>query len=225
MPSPPRPTAVEYYYDGYGHYFVTASPPEIAALDGGRFPGWARTGQSFGVFDLDTAGAANVCRFWSGQTFAPKSSHFYTPFDFECAYLKQQGVWQYEGDAFALVLPDAAGNCGSGSVPLYRLYNNGQTGAPNHRFTTSLTTRAEMLAQGWIAEGSGHRRDGLRAARAAGRGHGREPHPVAVGGRIGAADGDGARRLRCGHPEHHGDVVELESRRRRRSRRPVCCKG
>ena len=28
-------------------------------------------------------------------------------------------------------------------------------GAPNHRFTTSLAIRAQMLAAGYIAEGSG----------------------------------------------------------------------
>ncbi|HSB87699.1 MAG TPA: metallophosphoesterase [Ilumatobacteraceae bacterium] len=149
------PTAVEYYHGGYGHYFVTASPPEIAALDTGRFPGWSRTGESFGVLDLDTAGAANVCRFWSGQTFAPKSSHFYTPFAWECAIVKGNPGWQFEGEVFAMNLPDAAGSCADGTVPLYRLYNDGQGGAPNHRYTTSPSTRSAMLAQGWIAEGSG----------------------------------------------------------------------
>src|SRR5512143_4093003 len=129
-------TAVEYYHAGYGQYFVTASPHEAAALDAGVFPGWGRTGESFGVLALDTAGAASVCRFWSGQTFAPKSSHFYTPFDFEYAYLKQQGAWQYEGDVFGLGLPagpPGQGTCGAATQPLYRVYNNGMSGAPNHR--------------------------------------------------------------------------------------------
>ncbi len=36
-----------------------------------------------------------------------------------------------------------------------RLYNDGQGGAPNHRFTTSASVRAEMLASGYIAEGAG----------------------------------------------------------------------
>jgi len=40
-------------------------------------------------------------------------------------------------------------------TPVYRLYNNSQGGAPNHRYTTSLTTRATMLGKGWIAEGLG----------------------------------------------------------------------
>jgi len=36
---------------------------------------------------------------------------------------------------------------------LYRLYNNGMGGAPNHRYTTSLATFNTMLAQGWAFEG------------------------------------------------------------------------
>jgi hypothetical protein len=148
-------TAIEYFHSGYGHYFVTASPQEIGALDSGLTAGWSRTGESFRVLDLNTAGSANVCRFWSGQTFVPKSSHFYTPFASECAIVKGNRDWVFEGEVFAMMLPDAAGACASGTVPLYRLYNNGQTGAPNHRYTTSLAIRSEMLAQRWIAEGSG----------------------------------------------------------------------
>jgi acid phosphatase type 7 len=148
-------TAVEYYESSWGHYFVTASPAEVAALDAGKFPGWNRTGESFDVLALDTAGSANVCRFWSGQTFSPKSSHFYTPVAAECVVVKGNPGWQFEGEVFAMMLPDAAGACARGTVPLYRLYNNGQGGAPNHRYTTSLATRAGMLAQGWIAEGAG----------------------------------------------------------------------
>ena len=45
--------------------------------------------------------------------------------------------------------------CRMAPVPLYRLYNNGQGGAPNHRFTTDATVRSKMLAAGYIAEGSG----------------------------------------------------------------------
>lgn len=147
--------AVEYFHRDYGHYFVTALPPEIAALDAGVFFGWSRTGLSFDVLAVDEASSSNVCRFWSGQTFVTKSSHFYTPFDWECAIVKRNRDWVYEGEVFSMMLPDAAGNCRGGTVPLYRLYNDGKTGAPNHRYTTSLAVRAEMVAQGWIPEGSG----------------------------------------------------------------------
>jgi hypothetical protein len=148
-------TAVEYYHAGFDHYFVTAAPREIAALDSGKISGWSRTGEAFGVLDLGTPGAASVCRFWSGQTWAPKSSHFYTPFATECATVKGWPEWRFEGEVFAMHLSDANGNCAAGTVPLYRLFNRMKGGAPNHRYTTSATTRAQMIGQGWIAEGRG----------------------------------------------------------------------
>ena len=148
-------TAVEYYHGGYGHYFVTASPQEIEALDTGRISGWSRTGESFDVLELDTEGAANVCRYLSVPPFADGSSHFYSALARECAMVQGDPGWLFEGDVFALILPDAAGACTGGMVPLYRLYNNGRSGAPNHRYTTSPTIRSAMLVQGWIAEGAG----------------------------------------------------------------------
>jgi len=63
--------------------------------------------------------------------------------------------WQYEGDVFYTPLPDATGACPTGTDPVYRLYNNGQGGSPNHRFTTSQSTRAQLLASGYIVEGAG----------------------------------------------------------------------
>ncbi len=149
------PTAVEYFHAGFGHYFVTASVQEIAALDAGSQAGWNRTGEAFGVLASGAPGAVAVCRFWSGQSFAPKTSHFYTPLAAECALVKNNPAWVYEGEVFALTLADSAGACASGSLPLYRLYNDGQGGAPNHRYTTSAAIRSQMLAQGWVAEGSG----------------------------------------------------------------------
>ncbi len=150
-PSP----AVEYVHTGDGHYFLTASPQEIAALDAAGPGGWTRTGESFDVLEPGTPNAANVCRFWSGPTYAPRSTHFYTPFAAECARVRGDPAWTYEGEVFALMLPDAAGACAAGTLPLYRLYNGGQAGMPNHRYTTGPAIRAQMLAQGWVVEGPG----------------------------------------------------------------------
>jgi len=154
-PSVAATTAVEYFHYGFGHYFLTAAPGEIAALDGGLVTGWARTGESFAVLDLGAAGATPVCRFWTDQAFAPVSSHFYTPFADECVAVKAMPQWRYEGDAFAVALADANGNCGKSLLPLYRLYNDARSGAPNHRYTTRAALRAQMVAQGWIPEGVG----------------------------------------------------------------------
>jgi hypothetical protein len=39
-------------------------------------------------------------------------------------------------------------------VPVYRVYNNGMTGAPNHRFTTSLAIHDDFVQnRGWTSEG------------------------------------------------------------------------
>lgn len=154
-PAPvPANTTVEYYHVDFEHYFVTSLPTEIANLDAGRFYGWARTGQTFRVFPLGEAGTSNVCRFFS-EAFSPRSSHVYTPYGFECTALKDNPKWNFEGDVFGFRLPDASENCPTGTVPLYRFYNRGADGAPNHRFTTSLLVRAQMIAQGWDPEGLG----------------------------------------------------------------------
>ena len=56
---------------------------------------------------------------------------------------------------FNIGVPDDAGHCPAGTLPVYRLYNQGMGAAPNHRYTTSLATRAAMVAQGWVPEGIG----------------------------------------------------------------------
>ena len=148
-------TAVEYCQAVSGQYFVTASPQEIAALDAGLLAGWSRDGESFAVFELNASGTVNVCRFWSGQTFAPKCSHFYTPLASECAIVKGDPGWQFEGEVFAMMLPDAAGTCTGGTVPLYRLYNNGRVRCPEPPLHDPPVAAAEMVAQGWVPEGFG----------------------------------------------------------------------
>jgi hypothetical protein len=156
-PNPQLATAVEYYYAAWNFYFETAFPAEIAALDGGAFGGaWQRTGQTFSVWTDPSASplAVPTCRFFS-TAFAPKSSHFYTPFASECAVVKTEAAWQFEAIAFYIALADANGMCAAGTVPLYRAYDNGMGGAPNHRYTTSLDILNQMIAAGWVFEGNG----------------------------------------------------------------------
>ena len=155
-PPPPPATvdAIEYRHAEWDHYFVTSIADEIAKLDAGVFKGWARTGYKFKTHALNTAGDANVCRFFS-TSFGERSSHFYTPFAGECAIVKANPDWQFEGEVFGMPIPAANGACQAGTVPVYRLYNNGQGASPNHRYTTDLAVRAQMIAQGWIPEGYG----------------------------------------------------------------------
>jgi lysyl endopeptidase len=159
QPLPPPVTttvAVEYYYATWNFYFETSFTDEIAGLDGGAFGGaWKRTGQTFNVWPQSNPSASPTCRFFS-TAFAPKSSHFYTPFASECAIVKTNAAWQYEAIAFYIQLADVNGLCSGGTIPLYRLYNNGMGGAPNHRYTTSATIFNQMVAAGWIFEGNGN---------------------------------------------------------------------
>ncbi|HEV8552319.1 MAG TPA: hypothetical protein VGR65_02885 [Casimicrobiaceae bacterium] len=160
-PPPQAGIAVEYYYDVWNFYFMTSFAAEIAALDGGAFGGaWKRTGQTFNVWpSASNASAVPTCRFFS-IAFAPRSSHFYTPFATECAFVQTDpalhAAWEYEAIAFYIQLADANGLCSGGTIPLYRAYNNGMGGAPNHRYTTSLTILNQMLAAGWVFEGNGN---------------------------------------------------------------------
>ncbi|MEP7182914.1 MAG: beta-propeller fold lactonase family protein [Betaproteobacteria bacterium] len=155
-------TAVEYYYAGFDHYFLTAFPDEQAALDGGAFGGaWVRTGQSFKVWTQPNSFASPVCRFFS-TAFGTKSSHFYTPFASECAIVKTYPQWQFEAIGFYMQIPvgfgTGNGDCPGGTTRLYRVYNNGMGGAPNHRYTTSVAILDQMVAAGWIVEGEGFTR-------------------------------------------------------------------
>jgi hypothetical protein len=152
--TPPPVAVVEFHHAQWDHYFVTGVPDEIMKLDNGFFAGWTRTGQQFNAYGADSPIGSAVCRFFS-TSFAPRSSHFYTPFASECALVSANPDWQLEGIGFNAPVPDADGNCVAGAVPVYRLYNNGRGGAPNHRYLTDASVRAQMLGQGWIAEGHG----------------------------------------------------------------------
>lgn len=164
-------TVVEYYNVALGHFFITANPAEVASLDGGAFGGaWQRTGQTFGAWALAgrPADSVPVCRFFgtdqyrSDGTRIGPNSHFYTGDPAECAYVKSAWpavaadgrsypAWTYEEDAFALKLPDAGGACPAGTEGVYRAYNNGAGGDPNHRYV--VDPRLLQGMPGWAVEG------------------------------------------------------------------------
>jgi len=153
-PPPATVQLIEYYHAAFDHYFITGIADEITKLDNGTFVGWVRTGLTFKGYPSGTAGTVVVCRFFS-TSFDPKSSHFYTPFANECAIVKANPDWLFEGEVFNMAIPDINGVCQAGTIPIYRLYNNGQGAAPNHRYTRDLAVRAQMIAAGWIPEGYG----------------------------------------------------------------------
>jgi hypothetical protein len=171
--------AVEYHNDTLGHYFLTASAPDIEALDSERYPGWKRTGSFFSV----GAGplVANYCaQYWDGCGPTPYTggqvqtqpvcrfylppeygdSHFLSAFASECASVRAlypSFVLESEA-AFFVVPPDpVTGECPSpNGIPLVSVFRlwNGRSDT-NHRFTSDLFLRNAMIDQGWVPEGYG----------------------------------------------------------------------
>jgi hypothetical protein len=163
-------TVVEYYNATLDHYFITADSAEIAVLDGGGASGaWQRTGRSFKAWGANggPTGSEQVCRFFGtdryradGTRIGP-NSHFYTADPGECAFVRtawqslandgqMYPAWTFESYAFRVIAP-VNGVCPLGTSPLYRAYNNGALGDPNHRYSTILLLLQTM--PGWTVEG------------------------------------------------------------------------
>jgi hypothetical protein len=151
--------AVEFHHAGLDHYFITANASEIAAVDGGRFAGWQRTGLGFHVVDAaETRAPATVavCRFYGRPEYG-LDTHFYTGSAEECASVQQQwpDQWLLESaNVFRMFMPDAAGNCPTGTRPVYRSWNG--RADSNHRFTMDTSVHRSMMGRGSIAEGVGN---------------------------------------------------------------------
>lgn len=150
-------TAAEYYKADIDHYFMTAHSGEAIFLDNKPDWGWARTGKIFNIWltQASAPGSASpVCRFFGTFANGAVGSHFYTVDPVECEYVKGRldWGWSYEGDAFYAVKP-TDGACPDGTSPIYRVYNNGMGGAPNHRYMTNLSDVNAMVSRGWGSEG------------------------------------------------------------------------
>jgi hypothetical protein len=144
---------IEYYNSALNHYFLTAFPEEAAMLDAGIVvPGWTRTGFEFKSWTIGAGHGLPACRFFGTPGVGP-NSHFYTIDAAECAFVRTNPLWMFEGYAFAEEAP-VDGDCLSNRVPVVRLYNNGMGGQASHRFLTSKSEMAEMLAGGWMIEGT-----------------------------------------------------------------------
>jgi hypothetical protein len=153
--APDTAIAGEYYHAEFDHYFHTAGAVEKRLIDDGIYgEAWRRTDEYFRVWTMPAPDRVGVCRFYSAGN-VPKTSHVYTPYSKECMNLKSGNTWSFESIAYFVKLPDADGHCPAGTEALFRLYNDGQGGAPNHRFTSRPSVRDAMRGQGWVAEGNG----------------------------------------------------------------------
>lgn len=143
---------VEYYHPALDHYFMTASPVEIAILDGGNPPGWQRTGFRFLAYAGPGAGRSPVCRYYQRDN----NSHFYSADPAQCAQVAIMFPdWTFESaNVFYMGLPNpSSGACGAGTHPVYRFYH---PSVVNHRFPAEQTVANDLNATwGWIPEGYG----------------------------------------------------------------------
>jgi hypothetical protein len=155
-------SVVEYYNAALDHYFITASPIEMAVLDAGQIPGWSRTGYSFPTYLTQRPGTSPVCRYYIPPALG--NSHFYSVLPSECNAIPQSyPTFELESlDVMYMTIPDATtGACPSGTLPVYRLWN--ARADTNHRYTIDPLLRAAMVARGYVSEGYGPQGVGMCA--------------------------------------------------------------
>ena len=166
-PPPGTVPVIEYYNAALDHYFITASPAEIAQLDAAVGGAFERTGYFFYAW-IDPrrrrAGARPVCRFYADANVLI-NSHFFSADAAECQFVRDRwpGIWQLEQpDAFYVQVPDAAGRCAEGMLPVYRFFNNRRDA--NHRYTVDLSVRRSMVNRELGRRGQRDGRDGILLA-------------------------------------------------------------
>jgi hypothetical protein len=153
---------VEYFNTELNHYFMTADPAERQDVETGRAgPGWGQTLALGHVWDTTPAPKLTpVCRFYGNPALGPggkrlgPNSHFYTADPDECAAVKEDPGWIFEGVVFHAVVPNQ-GTCPPLLVPVYRSYNGRfPENDSNHRYATDPAIIQQMSAQKWVSEGA-----------------------------------------------------------------------
>jgi hypothetical protein len=165
--------AVEYHHAALGHHFLTASAPDLDALDSQRIPGWQRTGATlavgarpwmsinWNVWDYPPPSPfpmQPVCRFYLPP--ASGDSHFYSVSASECedVRVRYPHFVLERSAAFYAVQPNVlTGECQQGVgfelAQVYRLWNARLD--TNHRYTLEPAVRDAMVARGDVSEGYG----------------------------------------------------------------------
>ena len=149
---------VEYYDAALDHYLITSDAAEIQDLDTLGAARWQRTGHVFYAWADPSsappdASPRGVCRFYAGPEHRI-DAYFYTADASECSVVDSNPMWSLQSTAaFWVEVPDAAGNCREGTLPVYRFFN-GRRDA-NQRHTIDLSVRRAMQNRVWVADGKG----------------------------------------------------------------------
>ena len=154
-PPPPAIDVIEFFNAVLQHYFLTAVAAEADAIDRGAVgPGWVRTGLTFRAYSIDTQAEDTlpVCRFFGTPGQGP-SAHFFTADAAECALVRTNPRWLYEGLAFRVAVP-AGGQCAANTVPVVRFFWPGAiVTEARHRYVKDAGELVRMRSAGWIEEG------------------------------------------------------------------------
>jgi hypothetical protein len=146
---------VEYYVPALKHYFMTGRKSEQATLD--ALPAsFTRTGMSFAAKSSRYRDIPEqpVCRLYAAPEKGGSNSHFYGIGD-DCPTLNKLTGLKYEGYDFSVSKPAASGCPATAPNAVTRLFNNkAAANDGNHRYVVSTTTKAKMIAQGWVDEGA-----------------------------------------------------------------------
>ncbi|MEO8135071.1 MAG: M12 family metallopeptidase [Betaproteobacteria bacterium] len=158
-------TVHEFYNAALDRYFRTASDAEATSIRANPATGEQDTGQPFKAWASNghPASATIVYRFYGSVNPGP-NSHFFTANLDEARSLQRAELdtppgfkrWNYEELAFAVKMP-ADGACpGDAPVRILRVYNDGFARGrdSNHRFLTDIGLYNQMLARGWVGEGT-----------------------------------------------------------------------
>lgn len=155
-PAPPAVDVIEFFNAALDHYFLTAVAEEAAAIDAGKVgPGWVRTGFTFRAYAVETQadGTLPACRFFGTPGQGP-DAHFFTSDAAECALVRANPRWLYEGLAFRAAVP-VNGQCAGGTAPVVRFFRPGAVVTDaRHRYVKDAAEIVRMRSAGWIEEGA-----------------------------------------------------------------------
>ncbi|KAJ7616612.1 hypothetical protein FB45DRAFT_716372, partial [Roridomyces roridus] len=122
-----------------GDHFYTTDKAEYDAANQG---GYTAEGARLSVFSQQYAGTVRFFRLWNGGS----GDHFYTTNATEVDSAVTHNGYVHEDDKAPMwIYPDQL----CGSVPLYRMYNNG---ASDHFYTIDAAERDDAAAHGWSFE-------------------------------------------------------------------------
>lgn len=146
--------SVEYVNSRTGQYYRTDVAAEITSIDqNSAASGWARTGQSYKVWSSQAgapAGAVAVAKLTSLNFATPSAPKF-------CTLNKSGKLGVLNGTAANcpvqtsvtyVLLPDAAGNCASGTQPVWQATN-----ATTSRQANQLAVVQDTFDRGWQQQG------------------------------------------------------------------------